>query len=214
MVIAINIEVIPIKTHVITKKDNIIEVIKKYAGPLMSKGDIITIAETVLAISQGRYMRPDEVHPSLAARTISRFINQDGSLSSPYALQVVMNEEGKVRVVSAFVIGSLCQKLFGMQGVFYRLAGAQASLVDDITGTMPPFDKFIILGPRQPKKIVQEIKKRLGVDVAIIDANDLGRTKIVAFTGGIDKKLLEAVFRKNPAGNADQQTPIVLIKRK
>ena len=211
---SIRTEVIPIKTHIITKKDDIIEVIRKYVGPQIEKGDIITIAETVLAISQGRYVRPDDVKLSLTARIISRFISQDGSLSSPYALQVVMNEEGKTKVTMAFIIGTFCQKVFRMKGVFYRLAGYQAAMIDDITGTMPPFDKYIVLGPSKPEKVVIDIKKKLGAEAAIIDANDLGRTKIVAATKGVDLNLLDEIFRKNPAGNADQQTPLVLIKVK
>ena len=32
---------------------------------------------------------------------------------------------------------------------FYRLAGDQARLIDDITGTTPPYDQTIVLGPER-----------------------------------------------------------------
>ena len=35
-----------------------------------------------------------------------------------------------------------------IKGIFYRLAGKQARLIDDITGTTPPYDKSIVLGPK------------------------------------------------------------------
>ena len=33
----------------------------------------------------------------------------------------------------------------GKRGVFYQLGGEQTALIDDVTGTMPPFDKHLSL---------------------------------------------------------------------
>ena len=41
--------------------------------------------------------------------------------------------------------------------MFYRLAGEQARLIDDITGTTPPYDQVIVLGPINTKKFCNEI---------------------------------------------------------
>ena len=49
------IELIPVKTHIVTKRDDIVDVIEKYAGPQMGPDDVVTVAESVLAITQGRY---------------------------------------------------------------------------------------------------------------------------------------------------------------
>lgn len=208
-----NYRPIPVKTHIITEEDDIVQVIARYAMPLMEKGDIITVAETVVAITQGRFIRPDYIKPSLTALLLSRFIAQDGSLSSPYAMELVMREEGKKRLVAAFLAGSLAHLLLRRSGVFYRLAGDQAALVDDVTGTMPPYDKYIVLGPKHPERVVANIKKRLGVEAAIIDANDLGRSRVVAATPGVRKDVLEKIFARNPAGNDNQQTPLVILKK-
>jgi|UPI0003167230 hypothetical protein len=206
-------QAIPVPTKLITPEDDLLEVIATYAAPHLRKGDVLVIAESALAISQGRIVRPEEVKPGLWARLISQFIHQDGSLSSPFALQAVMNEEGVLRTVFAFLVGSLSRILFRRRGDFYRLAGRQAALVDDITGTIPPFDKYIVLGPREPQKAVNGIKKRFGVGAAVIDANDLGRTEILAMTPDVSEKLLLDVFRNNPAGNADEQTPFVILRK-
>lgn len=205
---------IPVYTKLLTPDDDLLDVIATYAAPQFRDGDILVVAESVVAITQGRIIRPENIQPGLWARLIAQFIHQDGSLSSPFALQAVMNEEGRCRVVFAFLASALTRVLLGRKGDFYRLAGQQAALVDDITGTIPPFDKYIVLGPQKPNQVVTSIKKRFGVEAAIIDANDLGRSQILAKTSRVRTALLLEVFRKNPAGNADEQTPLVIVRKK
>jgi F420-0:gamma-glutamyl ligase-like protein len=209
----VGVQAIPVYTKLITPEDDLLEIIEKYASPQLRKGDILVAAETAVAISQGRLIRPEEIKPGLWALLISQFVDQDGSLSSPFALQAVMNEEGTLRAILAFMISSLTRVFLRRKGDFYRLAGKQAALIDDITGTVPPFDKFIVLGPQDPEKVASAIKNRFGIEAAIIDANDLGRSQILAATEGVNRKLLLRVFKKNPAGNADQQTPFVIVRK-
>jgi F420-0:gamma-glutamyl ligase len=204
---------IPVHTKLITPNDNLLEIIDTYAAPQLRKGDILVIAESVVAITQNRIIRPENIKPGLWALLIAQFIHHDGSLSSPFALQAVMNEEGRCRVVFAFLASALTRVLLGRKGDFYRLAGQQAALVDDITGTIPPFDKYIVLGPEKPDQVVRDIKKRFGVEAAIIDANDLGRSQILAKTSKVKTALLLDVFQKNPAGNANEQTPLVIVRQ-
>jgi F420-0:gamma-glutamyl ligase len=205
-------EIIPLQTKIITPEDRLLKIIADYAGPILRPGDILVLAESVVAITQGRLTRPEHVKPTPWALALSRFISQDGSLSSPYAMQVIMNESGVLRTLFAFCAAAVTRLAFGRRGDFYRFAGQQASLVDDVTGNMPPFDKHIVLGPSHPEQVVAEIREQFGVDAAIIDANDLGRSKILAATRGVSQKLLLKEFRSNPAGNADQQTPIVIVR--
>ncbi|RPJ71506.1 MAG: F420-0--gamma-glutamyl ligase, partial [Alphaproteobacteria bacterium] len=44
----------PIKTHVVSDKDTITNVVKKYAGQYLQDGDMVVISERVVAITQGR----------------------------------------------------------------------------------------------------------------------------------------------------------------
>jgi F420-0:gamma-glutamyl ligase len=205
-------EIIPVQTKIITPEDDLLRVIGDFAGPLLQSGDTLAISESVVAIAQGRIVRPEEVCLSFWARLISRFVHPDGSLSSPFAMQVVMEQTGTSRVVAAFCLAALT-RLFGRRGDFYRLAGAQAALVDDITGTMPPFDKHIVLGPANPQQVVEDVKRRFRVEAAIIDANDLGRSQVLAATAGVSQEMLLKLFGGNPAGNADQQTPLVIVRK-
>ena len=79
--------------------------------------------------------------------------------------------------------------------------------------TMPPYDKHIVYGPRQPEKVVAELKERLGCfGAAIVDANDLGRARIVGASEGLRPEKLEKALLDNPFGNDSQKTPIVILR--
>ncbi|HAI87856.1 MAG TPA: F420-0--gamma-glutamyl ligase, partial [Firmicutes bacterium] len=45
---------IPIKTHVITAADDIVDVVQRYAGPLLHSEDMLVISEKVVSIAQQR----------------------------------------------------------------------------------------------------------------------------------------------------------------
>ena len=96
--------------------------------------------------------------------------------------------------------------------MFYRLAGEQARLIDDITGTTPPYDKSIVLGPKDTKSFCIKASKDLQVNVAVVDVNDLGKVKILSTNNINNDEIIKKALTSNPAGNANQQTPLVLIR--
>ena len=206
------LELVPVKTHIVTSRDDIVDVIKKYAGENIGPGDVVSVAESVVAISQGRYRRPEEMHPGFWARLLSRFIHPDSSMSSICGMQVAMDEGGTLRVIGAFLLAGVA-RVFGNSGLFYKLAGEQAALVDDVTGTMPPFDKVLVLGPKDPIQVAERIKASLGCyGAAVADVNDLKRAAVLGVSQGLDPKELSRILIDNPFGNASQQTPIVIIR--
>ena len=78
---------------------------------------------------------------------------------------------------------------------------------------MPPFDKHIVYGPRDPEDVVARLKERLGCFGAVIaDVNDLKRSRIVGVTDGTKGDLVAKLLIDNPFGNASQKTPICIIK--
>jgi len=201
---------IPVRTHIVTEKDDIVEVAKKYAGEIASPGDVIAVAESVVAISQGRAIRPETVRPGWLARFLCRFPGKDGSLAAPPSLQVAIEEAGTARFllgVAAAVLG----RLVGRKGDFYRVAGRHLAQIDDFAGTMWPYDRHIILGPKDPQKVVEKIKQATGAEAVITDVNDIGNVDILAATEGVDQEALCRFLKDNPHGNDDQQTPIVVL---
>jgi hypothetical protein len=207
-----DLELVPVPTRILTDKDNIVDIIEQYAKDKVGPNDVISVAESVVAITQGRITRPEDLKPGLLARVMCRFVPQKGSLSSVYGMQAAMNMEGEWRFFFAMVVGLLA-KIVGKNGVFYELAGEQAALIDDVTGTMPPFDKHIVYGPKEPERVAQEIKERLGCyGATVADVNDLKRSRIVGTSDGLKPDLLARILIDNPFGNASQKTPIVIIK--
>ncbi|SEJ59602.1 F420-0:Gamma-glutamyl ligase [Propionispira arboris] len=207
-----DLEIIPVPTRILTDKDDIIDIVEKYAGAKIGENDVISVAESVVAITQGRIVRPEDLTISRVAQLLCRFIPDYGSLASPHGMQSLMDIEGKWRVTFALILGFLA-KIIGQNGVFYKFGGEQAALIDDVTGTMPPFDKYIVYGPKDPQVVVKKLQERLGCFGAVIaDVNDLKRSRIVGVTDGVDGDKVAHLLIDNPFGNASQKTPIVIIK--
>ena len=203
--------VLPLRTHLLGPLDDAIDVLRTYAADLVQPGDILTIGETPVAVIQGRYRHPSEVEPGMVARLACRVFHPTSSLATACGMQTLIDLVGPTRVLAAW-LGGLLMKLVGIPGGFYRLAGDQARLIDDITGTTPPYDQTIVLGPSRAEQFCRDASAELGVDVAIVDVNDLGRVKVLASSPGCDEGLLGRALRPNPAGNANERTPLVLVR--
>jgi len=204
-------EMLCVKTHLLTPLDNPIDAVKRYVMPHARPGDVLTIGETPIAIMQGRMRHPSEIKPGWLARRICYYFHPTSSLATAVGMQSLVDISGPWRVAAAFVLGSIA-RVFGHRGGFYQLAGEQARLIDDVTGTLPPYEQFIVLGPHNPQGVVEEIQRETGLPTAIVDVNDLRRVKILASTSGVSQQFLEDALRSNPAGNADEQTPVVLLR--
>jgi hypothetical protein len=208
---ATNADVLPIRTHLLTHLDNPVEVVQRYVLPNAQPGDIVTIGETPLAVMQGRFRHPSDLKPGWVARRLCYLFMPTSSLATACGLQTLIDLVGPVRVLFAFGVGAIA-KVFGKPGVFYQLAGEQARLIDDVTGTIPPYDQFIVLGPQDPQQVVDQIKRETGLAAAIVDVNDLRAVKVLAASPELTTSFLQQALIKNPAGNASEQTPVVLIR--
>lgn len=209
--------VLPIKTHLLTHMDNPKAIFDKYVKHHYQPGDILAIGETPLAIMQGRTRHPASVRPGILARMACLLFHPTSSLATACGMQALIDSVGKMRIVLAVFVGALL-KILGRGGYFYRVAGDQAALIDDVTGTLPPYDQFISYGPVDVQSTVDEMQGRTGCEVAVVDVNDLskytGAVRILGASSGVDNAFLKESLLDNPAGNADQQTPFVLIRRK
>lgn len=206
---------IPIKTHIITDKDNITEVVAKYTTGQLQPGDIVVISESVVAISQGRAIPVDQIHPGLVARFLWRFVRKVSygiGLRSPESMQCAVDEVGRIRILFAAFVGML-GKLIGRRGDFYRIAGMQAATIDAAyTTPIEPFHHCVIKGPKDPHKVTAQIKEIVGADAAIVDVNDIGGSWVLGASAGVNKPLVEKIMKDNPLGQSDEQTPIGIIR--
>ena len=202
----------PIKTHILGNLDDPINILKSYLPKDYLPTDIITIGESPLAIMQGKYIDFRSINVSPIARLLCKGFHPTSSLATACGMQSLINISGPTRVIISWLIGGIFKSI-GIKGVFYRLAGDQARLIDDITGTTPPYDKSIVLGPKDTQSFCAKASKELQINVAVVDVNDLGRVKILS-TNNIDNtEIIKQTLMSNPAGNANQHTPLVLIRK-
>jgi hypothetical protein len=203
-----------LKTPVLVPGDDIVEVARAAldaAGLEPQKDDILAVCESPLAITEGRIVNLDDVRPGLTARVLCRFFDQHGSLATAYGMQTAIDLTSLPRILAAFVVGTV-GKLVGRRGDFYRIAGRQVAWMDDIPGTMPPYTQDIILGPKDPQAVADRVARSIGCGAAVVDANDLGLVDVMGWSAGIDMDRLVEAMRRNPQGNAAEQTPLVLVR--
>ena len=202
-----------IKTDLLSCFDDPVNTVIEYCKEIIEKNDILTIGETPLAIMQNRYISPQNLKYSLFSKALCYFFHPTSSLATACGMQLLINKIGITRITFALIVGFIF-KLVGIKGIFYRLTGTESSLIDDISGTVAPYDKSIVMGPINSDLFCKKVSKYLNVEVAIVDVNDLGGVKVLASSNKKVNKILEKNLISNPAGNGDEKTPIVLIREK
>ena len=202
-----------IKTDLLGCFDDPVNTVIEYCKGIVEKNDILTIGESPLAIMQNRYISPQNLEYSLFSKALCYFFHPTSSLATACGMQLLINRIGVTRITLALFVGFLF-KLIGIKGMFYRLTGSESSLIDDISGTVTPYDKSIVMGPLYADLFCKEVSKYLNIDVAVVDVNDLGGVKVLASSNKKVNKILKRNLISNPAGNGDEKTPIVLIREK
>lgn len=209
------IERIWVKTHILNKGDDLIGEVKRYAGSLLKPGDILTIAESPVAAVQGRAIPISEIKPGFWANILWRFVKKVPygiGLRSPWSMQCAIDEVGLPRILRAAIAG-FWGKIRGRSGDFYRVAGKQAAMIDAAhTSGVKEFYECVILGPKDPDGVAQELAVALGCPVAVVDANDIFGCTVVGASEGLDIALVEEAMRDNPAGQGDELTPIIILR--
>ena len=202
---------IAIKTDLLGSFDNPIETVMHYCKDVVRKKDILTIGESPLAIMQGRYIAPQNLEYSIFSKILCYFFHPTSSLATACGMQLLIDKIGITRITFSLILGFLF-KCIGVKGIFYRLTGFESPLIDDISGTVVPYDKSIVMGPINTKLFCDKLSKQLNVEVAVVDVNDIGGVKILASSNTSVNNTLQEILKVNPAGNSDEKTPIVLIR--
>ncbi len=177
---------------------------------LARPGDVVAIAETAVAIAQGRFIGAETIRPSRLARVLARRAGALATINQPESLQLVIDQVGAWRVFGAAVL-QVAGRAVGRRGVFYELLGEAIAAIDGYTGTLPPYERAIVLGPADPDRVSAELAAALGLHIAIVDANDLRRAKALGASPDVVRDAVEAALLGNPAGNGDEQTPLVIL---
>lgn len=203
---------IPVRTPMISSRTGLLEVIDPATREARRSGDVLAVAESAAAAGQGRLVPLELILPGRLARFLSRFVGAIGPLHSAEGMEGAIMEAGRPRIMVAAVIGGLTRPL-GRSGWFYRIAGPRTAMIDDVAACMPPHDHHVIFGPLDPERLAGELARALGCEVGVVDANHRTGAWVVGASPGTDARWLAQALRDNPAGNEDEQTPVVIVRR-
>ncbi|MDI6859392.1 MAG: coenzyme F420-0:L-glutamate ligase [Methanocellales archaeon] len=217
----------PLKTPLIRPGDDLAEVMVKVLEReklRLEDGDVIVIAESVVATSQGRLQKLDQVNPSDEARRMAKKYDLD-----PRIVEVILQEADEVYGGVKKVL--LTQK----DGWFVANAGVDSSNAPD---------GYVVLLPKEPHKaaerIRKDVEKKAGKKIGIIigDSRAIplkrGVIGVALAAAGIEPvedvrgrrdlfgRKLQVTFRAIAddlvsaaqllMGEADEQSPMVLIR--
>ncbi len=209
---------IPVKTHLIKREDRMIDVACTYLKDKTVENDIVFITEKIVGITQGRALPLSEIKPRPLAVFLSKYVTKTPAgigLGMPETMEMALRECGTLRILFAAAIGAITKILFKRKGDFYRIAGPKARAIDGPTsGTIPPYNSHVVLGPAQPDKVAREISDALnGTRVVISDINDLGGNILGASHKDINLDEVVQILKDNPLGQGHQQTPMGIIRQ-
>ena len=206
-----------IQTHYVQIGENYIDIMEKYVKPVYQEGDFISISEKIIALCQGRVVHKKDMKVTRLAKFLCKFAtsNEAGiGIHSPYKMQFAIDICGRFKVLYA-AIASGIGKIFGKKGIFFKIVGQEVAGLDGFWGDVfPDYSEFGIRIPENPSKVCDEIYEKLGIKAMIVDANDLnveilGKCKALEY----DDEKLAKIIKDNPAGQSQQLTPIILIRK-
>lgn len=208
---------IPIRTTVVMPGDVLADIVTEFAGDAVQKGDLLFITEKIVGITQGRSFLLEEIQPRRLAFFLSKYVTRTPygiGLGMPETMEMALRECGTPRILLAAAVSAVT-KAFGRRGDFYRIAGEKARAIDGPTeGTMPPYDRSVVLGPARPREVAHEMQQLLGgvCDVAVVDINDLGGNILGSTLEKTAEKRLVAILKDNPLGQGTESTPMGIIR--
>jgi hypothetical protein len=213
------VEKIPLKTHLVTERDDIVELCKRYVTPANPRpDDVLVISEKIVAVTQGRTRKFEDIKEGFWAKFLSARVAKPpwgiGAVGLPVKMQAAIDLVGLPRILLAAAVAALT-RLLGRTGDFYRVAGPQVAQIDGTrVGTFERYINVVIYGPAYPKWVCERVRDAVGLETAVIDANDYGDVDVLGRTDGIDAHWLSLALADNPLGQELQMTPLGLVRRK
>jgi F420-0:Gamma-glutamyl ligase len=209
---------IPIRTRVVLPGDDLDAFIREYATGIVESGDLFFVTEKIVATTQGRSYLVEEIQPRKLALFLSKYVTRTPygiGLGMPETMEMALRECGTPRILFAAAVSAIT-KAFGRKGDFYRIAGDRARAIDGPTsGTIPPYNKAVVLGPERPREVAQHLKALLGggAEVAVVDINDLGGNILGSTLDKAREKQLVAILKDNPLGQGHESTPLGIVRQ-
>ena len=126
------------------------------------RGDVVAVSETAVAIAQGRAIARGTIRARASSPTRCRAAPARSrpstspnrcNWSSTRSARGACLVRARLHVVGPRV---------GRRGVFYELLGEAIAAIDGYTGTLPPYERAIVLGPEDPDRRRRRDRAALG----------------------------------------------------
>ncbi len=208
---------IPLRTRVVMPEDDLDAIITEYAKEHVQPGDLLFVTEKIVAITQGRSYRLDEIKPRKLALFLSKYVTRTPygiGLGMPETMEMALRECGTPRILFASAVAAVT-KAFGRRGDFYRIAGDKARAIDGPTKhTLPPYNEAVVLGPKDPDGVAARVKALIGgqAEVAVVDINDLGGNILGSTLDKAGEQRLVKILGDNPLGQGLESTPLGIVR--
>lgn len=206
----------PIKTHVVMSNEDLFKLMDKYVVGKVCSEDYVFISEKLIAICQGRAFPIEDIHPRPLAKLLCKFVYRSPygiGLGSPWTMELALQDAGSAKILFAAACSAIT-KVFGMRGIFYRIAGTKARAIDGPCDcTIPPYNHYAKMAPAAPNQVAEKLSKHIGCQVVIIDANDLNVEVLGKSNRHISTSFCKQAFGDNPLGQSAQSTPMAVVRK-
>lgn len=203
-----------VQTHLVRPGERLDKTLMPYLAGLVKANDIVIIGEKIVAIAEGRAVLVHSITPRRLARFLSERVRPLGygiGFRRPETMEMAIREVGTVRILAAAVAGAM-DRILHRSGDFYRVAGRQVAAIDGPgPTTIPPYNRYIVLAPKNPEVVIAGLAHKLGCQVAVVDVNDVG-SEVLAASPGLDRRLVQELMRDNPMGQGAQGTPLAVLR--
>ena len=177
----------------------------------------IILASTVHELGHIVFAKAQGMRVVMTKFSFFSFWEDNGKMRFSFVSQMCIrdrDQEGRARVLWAALRAGL-DKLRGIHGTFYRLLGPEVRGLDGFYGEdIPAYADLGIRIPTEPDLLCDQVYEKTGVQSYIVDANGLG-VELMGKSSGITapETWLTEVIRDNPAGQEEQMTPFILVRR-
>ena len=202
--------VVPVSTSVLTPADTWETIISSCVGTV-HPGDVICLTGEAAAITQNRYIRPEEMQPGFLERFFFRLLPEDDPFSNLYIMASAMETAGKWKNLIWHILGRLCA-LAGYEDIFF-IHCPEADFSSAVAESMPPYDKCIIYRPLGVKKLCEEIAARTGAyGAVIVETREWKKVTILGISRKVSARKAAHILAKAPFSSGKQHIPMAIIR--
>ena len=206
-----------IQTHFVEVGEDKCALVERYVRPLYQEGDLLAFGAKVMAMCEKTVRTKDQVKPGFWAKLLAPRASETVAgigVHDPYKLQLAIDMVGAPRVVFA-AIASAVTKLFGIKGVFYKIVGKGVAGIDGFyyRSSFERYKSLALINPTNPEELCDEIKRKTGIPVVLMDANDIDQNQLGKCAGfPLTDDQIQDALKDNPSGQGGELTPLILIR--